>query len=225
MSEISVIIPTRNRPALLGRCLASLCEQTLDPDRFDICVVNNGSAELAAKVIALINAHYPKHQIIRIDETRTGVAYARNAGVVQMSAPLIAQGDDDIVAPPDWLERFLAAFKAQGDDVGKIGGGIVPVWEAERPIWLTDAMLPMLAATGGLGDKARFVDDGLPMGNSCYRRKPLEQAGGFPVTLGRKGNNLLTGEQAVDRVIAARGSKLYYDPSLAVQHVIPAGQG
>jgi len=220
--DISVVIPTRNRGALLGHGLASLCEQTLDPSRFEVCVVNNGSMEMTAKVVGLVTAHYPNHRIILIDEPALGVAYARNAGIKNTSAPLIVQGDDDATAPPDWLERFLASFQAQGADVGKIGGDVIPVWGAPRPEWLTDAMLPLLTAASGFGDKPRFVNEGLLECNGCYRREALEAAGYFPTTLGRKGSSLLSAEHAVDLVINMSGWKLYYDPSIVIKHHIHA---
>ncbi len=222
MVDISVVVPTQNRPALLGHCLASLCEQTLDPARFEVCVVNNGSIEMTEKVLSLINTHYPKHRVFMIDEPRRGVAHARNAGVRNTKASLIAQGDDDATMPPDWLERFLNTFSAQEAKVGKIGGDIIPVWSAPRPNWLTDSMLPMLSASSGFGDQPRYMNEGLLEGNSCYRREALEAAGNFPASLGHQGNTLLSASHAVDLVMDIMGWKLYYDPSIVINHIIHA---
>jgi glycosyltransferase involved in cell wall biosynthesis len=222
MPDISVVIPTRNRAGFLGRCLQSLCEQTLDPSRFEICVVNNGSTDPTPKVIDLVRTHYPKHTITLVDEAHMGVSYARNTGVKNTTAPLIVQGDDDATMPPDWLEKFIAGFAAQDRDVGKIGGDVIPVWAAPRPVWLTDGMLPLLTAASGFGDKPRFMNEGLLECNGCYRREALEAAGGFPTTLGRKGNSLLSAEHAVDLVMNVAGWKLYYDPSITINHTIHA---
>ncbi|MDR3423534.1 MAG: glycosyltransferase [Alphaproteobacteria bacterium] len=221
MPDISVVIPTRNRAAFLERCLVSLCEQTLDPSRFEICVVDNGSVDKTEAAVALIKARYPHHRIILVEEPQLGVAYARNAGVRRTTAPLIVQGDDDATAPPDWLELFLASFAAQGDKVGKIGGDVIPVWGAPRPDWLTDGMLYLLSAAG-FGTQPHFVDEGLLEGNGCYRREALIAAGCFPTTLGRKGVTLLAAEHAVDLVMHMAGWKLYYDPSIVIHHHIHA---
>ncbi|MDR3448907.1 MAG: glycosyltransferase family 2 protein [Alphaproteobacteria bacterium] len=220
--EIGVVIPTRNRAAFLGKALMSLCEQTLAPSRYEICVVNNGSTDATPEVVALINAHYPKHRVFMVDEAQTGVAYARNTGMRATTAPLIVQGDDDATASPDWLEKFIAAFAAQGGDVGKIGGDVIPVWGAPRPDWLTDPMLPLLTAASGFGDQPRYMNEGLLECNGCYRREALEQAGLFPTTLGRKGANLLSAEHAVDLVMHMQGWKLYYDPAIVIHHHIHA---
>jgi glycosyltransferase involved in cell wall biosynthesis len=222
MPDISVVIPTRNRAALLGRCLANLCEQTLDPARYEICVVINASRDKTDKAIELVSAHYANHKIITIDEPTLGTARARNAGVRHTTSPLIAQGDDDVTVPSDWLEKFIAAFAQQDIRVGKIAGDIRPVWGALRPDWLQDDMLAMLGACSGLGDQACFSDKALPVGNACYRREALDSAGLFPEKLGRKGNNLLSGENAVDLVMHKQGWKLYYDPSITIDHAITA---
>jgi len=220
MPEISVVIPTRNRAALLGRAIASICEQTLDPSRFEICVVNNGSTDMTDKVVPLILAHYPKHCVYMVDEPKMGVAHARNTGIKNTTAPFIVQGDDDALAPIDWLERFLASFKEQGPDVGKIGGDVIPIWGAPRPAWLHDTMLPLLTAASGFGAEPRYVNEGLLECNGCYRREAIEAAGNFPTTLGRKGTNLLSAEHAVDLVMNVNGWKLYYDPTIIIQHFI-----
>jgi hypothetical protein len=219
MIDISVVIPTRNRPGLLGRCLASLCEQTLPPARFEICVVNNGAADMVEKVLTLVAAHYPNHRVTLVTETILGVAAARNAGLRQVMSPLVAMGDDDMTAPPDWLEKMLTVF-APERRVVKIGGEIDAVWAAPRPDWLTDDLLPLCAASSGLGGVAREVDCGLMEGNSCYRREALMQAGGFPVSLGRKGSNLLSGEGVVDQVLRLPGNVLRYDPAIRVSHTL-----
>jgi cellulose synthase/poly-beta-1,6-N-acetylglucosamine synthase-like glycosyltransferase len=40
--DISVVIPTYRRPAMLERCLASLMTQDYDPTRFEIIVCDDG---------------------------------------------------------------------------------------------------------------------------------------------------------------------------------------
>ncbi len=39
---VSVVIPTYRRPALLRRCLSTLCRQTLPTGRYEIVVVDDG---------------------------------------------------------------------------------------------------------------------------------------------------------------------------------------
>src|SRR4051794_40066839 len=40
--RISVVVPTRNRPELLNRCLSALVVQRIDPASFEIIIVDDG---------------------------------------------------------------------------------------------------------------------------------------------------------------------------------------
>jgi glycosyltransferase involved in cell wall biosynthesis len=220
--QISVIVPTLNRAKLLGDCLISLCEQSLDPAVYEICIVNNGSTDATLQIFAAVAAHYPRHKLFMIDEPKTGVAHARNRGMAATDAPLIALADDDIIVPPDWLARYAARFEELGPEIGKIGGEIEPLWGAPRPDWISDRMLSMLSAKSGHGDTAKFCDYPIVECNSCYRREALALVGGFPGHLGRVGTSLLSNELVIDWIIRAKGYKLFYDPAICIRHFIHA---
>ncbi len=222
MVEIAAIIPTHNRAGFLDACLTSLCEQSLDPSRFEICVVDNASTDTTAEVFAGVAKRFPKHKLFMVDETRLGLSRARNKGVASTQAPLIAFGDDDATMPKDWLEKHLARFNELGAEIGKIGGEIEPVWAAPRPAWLSDPMLAMLSASAGHGATAKFSDYPIVECNSCYRRTALVEAGGFPKHLGRIGGNLLSNDLVVDWIIRSKGYKLFYDPGITIRHYIHA---
>jgi glucosyl-dolichyl phosphate glucuronosyltransferase len=220
--DISVIIPTRNRAAFLGRALISLCEQTVKPSRYEICVVNNASTDMTAEVVATVIKNCPDHKIFLVNESVIGLSAARNAGIRATSAPLIAMSDDDATMPADWLERFLNRFDVFDEHVAKVGGEIIPVWGAPRPSWISDGMLPLLSAASGHEPVAGFSDAPLLEGNSCYRRLAISEAGGFPLQLGRKGSQLISGDHAVDLVILMKGGKLFFDPEITINHTIHA---
>jgi hypothetical protein len=83
-------------------------------------------------------------------------------------------------------------------------------------------MLALLTATSGCGTEARYSEDALPEANCCYRREALLEVGGFPASVGRSGNRLLSGDQVVDLVMALRGWKLFFDPAIVIHHTIHA---
>jgi glycosyltransferase involved in cell wall biosynthesis len=39
--RVSVVVPTYRRPALLGRCLQALAAQTVDPEEYEVIVVDD----------------------------------------------------------------------------------------------------------------------------------------------------------------------------------------
>ena len=54
--KLSVIIPTRNRSALLEKALESLLAQTLSQENFEVIIVDNGSTDNTFNiVIQLLN--------------------------------------------------------------------------------------------------------------------------------------------------------------------------
>jgi glycosyltransferase involved in cell wall biosynthesis len=104
--EISVVIPTHNRSALLRTSLASLAAQSLARDRFEVVVVDDGSPDDTAAVCeeaaARLNLRY-----FRINNS--GISAAKNLGLFAAAAPLLLFFDDDDVAAPDLLRRHLQA--------------------------------------------------------------------------------------------------------------------
>jgi hypothetical protein len=226
MPEISVIVPTYNRAAFLEPCLISLCTQTIDPSRYEICVVNNACTDQTPDVVAKIAALYPHHHLFMVSEPQLGLSRARNCGLRHTSAPLVANMDDDGTVYPDWLARYLARFAEFGPELAVVGGEIEPVWGAPRPEWLAQKFLwPMTAGTE-LGSEPRFLKDheNTIEANGCYRRSALEAAGNYPVELGRTGSILLSGEGILEKRIYAQGGRIFFDPHILLKHHIHANR-
>ena len=117
MPDISVIIATRNRALLLEDCLVSLCEQTLDPARYDICVVDNGSTDHTLDIVDKISLLYPRHTLKYLYEEQAGVCRARNRALNVTQSTFVAITDDDVRVPKAWLEDFLTRFSEGGAEL------------------------------------------------------------------------------------------------------------
>ena len=101
--EISVIIPTRNRAALLDESLASLAGQTAS-GRFEVVVVSDGSTDDTSAVCDRWAARMP---LVLVESPAAGISVAKNIGVDAAMAPLLLFFDDDDVADPDLIARHL----------------------------------------------------------------------------------------------------------------------
>ena len=103
--EISVVIPTFNRPDLLAVCLEGFARQDMALDRFEVVVVDDGSdAPLDAAV-----APFRDRLDLRLERRpHRGVAAARNVGVVLARAPLLILFDDDQSPLPGMVGRCIA---------------------------------------------------------------------------------------------------------------------
>jgi glycosyltransferase involved in cell wall biosynthesis len=132
--DLSIILCTYNREEVLGRALDALLKQTLDPQRFEIVVVDNNSSDRTREVV---QARASRHPHIRyLFEPRQGLPIARNSGVLAARASLVAFTDDDVEVQVDWAVALLAAFRAY-PDVGYIGGKVIPAWDQVAcPAWL-----------------------------------------------------------------------------------------
>jgi glycosyltransferase involved in cell wall biosynthesis len=101
--EISVVVPSHERPVRLRWLLNALEEQTLPRDRFEVIVAHDSGRETAE----LLDTHPVEPHAIELPPC--GAAPKRNAGWRAARAPVVAFTDDDCRPPAEWLERALAA--------------------------------------------------------------------------------------------------------------------
>ena len=103
---ISVVIPTRNRPLLVGRAVQSALTQTFKD--IEVIVVIDGPDEASSIELAQIN--YPRLRVIELPNSRGGSG-ARNIGVIEAQGEWIAFLDDDDEWLPEKLELQLQVSK------------------------------------------------------------------------------------------------------------------
>lgn len=118
---VSVVIPTYNRAHLLRRTLESVLQQTLTD--FEVLVVDDCSSDDPGEVVADCND--PRLRYLRQAEN-SGVAAARNRGLREARAPLVAFLDDDDEWFPRKLELQAALFR-HAPDVGLVYSGVETV--------------------------------------------------------------------------------------------------
>ena len=119
--SVSIVVPSYNEEAGIERCLASLADQTLPRNEYEVIVVDGNSKDRTRELAA------PYADAVFV-QTSPKVGGARNDGVLAASAPLIATTDADCVLPRDWVERVR-------DDLGR--DGVVLVYGTVRPIEAT----------------------------------------------------------------------------------------
>ena len=96
--DVSVIVPTYNRPGLLGQTLDSVLAQTAAPR--EVILVDNGTND---DTRAVVDARYGS-AITYVKVAPEGVQAARNAGIARANGAWIATVDDDDL----WHEDYLA---------------------------------------------------------------------------------------------------------------------
>jgi glycosyltransferase involved in cell wall biosynthesis len=102
LPQLSIIIPSHNRPHMLMNAVHSALAQTVE--NIEVIVVDDGSQPPA------ILPALPRLRLVRL-ETNQGVATARNAGVDAARAEYICFLDDDDSLLPHMAEISLAALQ------------------------------------------------------------------------------------------------------------------
>lgn len=202
---ISVVVPTRDRPALLEACLAALAA-ALGPD--DQLIVADSASTRPVSLGPQVGG---RAEVVRCE--LPGASRARNAGWRRARHQLVAFVDDDIRVTPGWADAIRACAAAHPEAAFFTGRVSVPPSgpPVSRPVAVLDRDEPAVidaASTGSLGHGANLV----------VRRAALEAVGGFDERLG-PGTRLHAAEDydLFDRLLA-RGMTGRYEPSVSVHH-------
>ena len=111
--EISVVVPTHDRPAALARCLAALERQLLDAE-LEVVVVDDASA--APIAVAAVVHDRPAARLVRLDEDR-GPAAGRNAGIRAARGTFVLFTDDDCEPDALWARNLVARLRGGAEAV------------------------------------------------------------------------------------------------------------
>lgn len=222
--ELSVVICTYNRAAVLEETLQSFCKLNgATSPSVELIVVDNNSSDSTKSVVDRFAPSIPglkyKH------EATPGLSYARNTGIAHASGELVSFVDDDVYFDPRWIEAVMQIFKAT-PDASCMGGKSIPLFEGGRPAWLQDEHLGIYGSTLS-GDAVKWmVYPEHPFGlNMVFKRNVFSVVGGFNPALGRIKKNLLSMEET-DYFLRVFNNKLkvIYCPDAIIHHRIPASR-
>lgn len=123
LPSLAVIVPHYNDPDRLARCLDALAPQLAAQPLVEAVVVDNDSpCDLSS-----LRARHPGIRFVT--EPAKGAAAARNRGVRETTAPLLAFLDSDCVPAPDWLATALHLAGRPGT----VTGGRVDTFDETPP--------------------------------------------------------------------------------------------
>ncbi|HEY3442733.1 MAG TPA: glycosyltransferase [Paludibaculum sp.] len=162
---LTVLLPTYNREPLLKEAIESLFQQTLDPRRFVVLVIDNCSADNTPQMIEEIRARSPFEIIYKRMEKNGGCFGSLNVGIEESQTEIIASFDSDCWADPKWLENGLDGFK--DGDVAFVAGHIAD--KPGQPVGFFSVR------NGAPSGENPFY----PSGNCFYRKSVVKQFGGF----------------------------------------------
>ncbi|MBA3884873.1 MAG: glycosyltransferase family 2 protein [Acidobacteria bacterium] len=116
---VSVIVPTFNRADVLSRAIDSVLGQSFSD--FELLVVDDGSTDGTASVVA----RYQDRRVRYLPQPRNaGVSAARNRGLREARADLVAFLDSDDEWLPEKLAQQVELFERLPDEVGLVYTGV-----------------------------------------------------------------------------------------------------
>jgi len=223
MKRLTLIIPTHNRAQQLSAALESVAKQTADPSLWECVVVDNASSDDTDDRFAAFAAAHPGLDLRIVREAEPGVSYARNRGLREAQADIVAFIDDDERINEGFMAAYLDFFDAH-PEVSVAGGRIIAEYVATRPRWMSKFTEMPVANPMDFGPTPRpFPCGRVPGGgNMAFRRSAVAAVGGFDVTLGRVGRELIGGEENdfFERLRQA-GKSIWYVPDAVMWHIIP----
>jgi len=218
---ITAVICTRDRAHFLEKCIQSLLKQTIDRDKYEVLVIDNGSTDATADVLKQYNG---KPILRSIYEPIAGLSRARNTGWKNAKGLYIGYIDDDAVADEKWLESALWCFENLSPTPDGLTGRIYLDWETAEPDWVNEELLFTLAKVdwGDEPFQLKSKNKNISGANCFFLKSRLSSLGGFEERLGRKKTSLLSGEETQLQLrIESIGGIIYYHPDIFVWHFIP----
>jgi glycosyltransferase involved in cell wall biosynthesis len=204
--EVSVIVPVRDRRAMLDELLTGLEKQTFRS--FEVIIIDDGSSdgsdELARKSVVA------GRQVRVLQAGGRGALAARQQGIVCAQGAILAFTDSDCVPDVAWLEQGVAAMMDGAEMVNGYTRPMRPLRPLERS---------MASGTEGL----------YPTCNMFYTRALYQRLGGFDAgaasrwrfRLTRRARGLGFGEDTLLGWLAVRsGADTRYVPEAIVEHQV-----
>ena len=180
--NLSVIIPTCHRNALLAKCLDCLKPgvQTLTPDQYEVIVSDDGSQSTAEQ---MVREQYP--WVRWTEGPRRGPAANRNHGARQARGRWLAFTDDDCLPTAGWLGAFAQASKERGTRIfeGKTtceAGISSPLYEAPvnlegGQLWSCNFLIhaDLFIEMGGFDEDYIFYMEDVDLGERLRMRNEI----------------------------------------------------
>jgi len=203
---VSVIVPVRNGEATISTLLESLRKLDYNMEKLEFLVIDGNSTDKTKEVVK-------QYSVKLMTQSGDGLNAARNTGIRNSKSEIIAFTDSDCVLPTDWVQKIVKNFS--NPQIGCLGGNIKG-WNGDFLSHYADnSLMPVLRLF-----KKREVLDSIklltryPAGcNMAFRRKALEDAGGFD-----EGIRYAFDEDEVIERVCKVGYKMVLDPDCLVLH-------
>ena len=180
---VSIILVGHNEAHALRACIAGLAEQTLERDRVQIIVVDDGSTDGMSNVAHELRDKGLVDKVMRSDH-RSGKSAGVNLGVGNCTGDIVVIADIDTTFDRDALAMLLASF-TEDPQLGAVSGDLGVRNEAASP--LTRCQAIEYGITISLGRRITSLLGVLSIVSGAFgafRRIAFESVGGQDLEVG-----------------------------------------
>lgn len=203
---VSIIVPTYNEEADIGRTMDALAAQTYRP--LEVVVVD-ASKDRTPEIVESYADRIPNLRLIR-QRPKPGVSVARNDGLREAQGEIVVILNADVFPNPDFVSRIVPHYERGADYLS-----------VESEVANTEALFARYIQAQHASDQVNNPEEAdWTEGFSCRREAALA-VGGFPEHFGRN----TAGEDGVFSGALNRCYTGARDDSIVVPHIAPAGFG
>jgi GT2 family glycosyltransferase len=221
-AELSIVIPSHNRPDLLRACLASVIRHA--PPHTEILVVDDGSpggsvSAAAAGFSDILSMRLPR---------RRGFCAAANAGIEAATGPVVELLNDDTEVEPGWAAAALAHF---AEPAVAAVAPLVLRWDGSGETTGIDSAGDRYFRGGVAGKRGHGEPIGAAYLRPCrvfgasassafYRRDLLRRVGAFPERF-----RAYFEDVDLSFRLHRAGGEVVFEPASRVRHRVSASYG
>lgn len=222
--QLTIVLATRNRQHLLARVLEGYRRTTVPPVRWKLVIVDNGSSDATAAMLASFQRNLPLEFIF---EPVAGKNRALNRALPALEGRLVVVTDDDAIPSTTFLTAWTNYLDFDSD-FGLFGGSIIPLFHRKPPKWLANSKFnfSMMFAERDLPEGP--TDAGAIYGGNMAVRKAIFDKGfRFDDSIGPNALDSdypMGGETEFCVRVAQSGVKCWSAKQPLVHHVIEAEQ-
>jgi GT2 family glycosyltransferase len=215
--DLTVLLATRNRAALLAQTLQGIAEQRLGDLIAEIVVAENGSTDDTQQVLADFRTRLP---LTVVHEPTVGKSRALNRALAVADGALLVFTDDDVVPDADWLAT-LKQVADRWPAHAIIGGRVTPLYPPDTPAWLRTHGIAAPAFSWFEPASEEGPISITPFGPNFAVQAAALHGLAFAEEIGPAGDDYAMGcESELLRRLVARGERIVYTPDATVAHVI-----
>lgn len=204
---VSVVVPMLDEIDAIPACLAAFEQQDYPLDRLEVIVVDGGSADGSAELVADMAAERPWLRLVDNPDRRAAAAF--NRGVEAATGEVVCLFSSHGVADRDFVSRSVAALQETG--AAGVGGRLLHEGLDRRGNAVGLAMVsPVgMASPFRFATERREVDT---IGHPAYRIEALRQVGPFDERLERNSDYELNWR------LREAGHRLVFEPDIVTRY-------